>query len=480
VFFGTAAATNVKVVNSTTITATAPAGTGTVDVTVTAPGGTSASSGADQFTYLGPPTVSSVSPGLGRLAAGTAVTITGTNFTAPATVSFGTAAATNVVMASPTTITATAPAGTAGTVDVTVTSPNGTSATSGADQFTYLAAPTVTNVSPGSGPTAGATAVAITGTNFAGTPSVSFGATAATNVVLVNSTTITATAPAGTGTVNVTVTAPGGTSAVSSADKFAYLAPPTLTSVSPGLGPTVGGTTVTIAGSSFAAPATVRFGTAAATSVTVASSTTIKATAPAGTAGTVDVTVTTPGGTTAVSLADQFAYWAPPTVTAVSPGMGRLAAGTAVTITGTNFTAPATVSFGGAAATKVVVISTTTITATAPAGTAGTVDVTVTTPGGTSATSGADQFAYLAAPTVSSVSPATGPTGGGTAVTITGTNFAGNPSVVFGQTAATNVIVVNSTTITAVSPAGSGIVNVTVTTPGGTSATSTADRFTYH
>ena len=48
-----------------------------------------------------------------------------------------------------------------------------------------------------------------------------------------------------------------------------------------------------------------------------------------------------------------------------------------------------------------------------------------------------------------------------------------------GSTAATDVVVVNATTITAVSPAGAGVADVTVVTPAGTSARSTADRFTY-
>jgi hypothetical protein len=82
-----------------------------------------------------------------------------------------------------------------------------------------------------------------------------------------------------------------------------------------------------------------------------------------------------------------------PTVSAVSPASGPAAGGTTVTITGTNFTAGNTVSFGGHAATGVTVNSATSITATSPSG-SGTVDVTVTGPGGTSATSPADQFAY--------------------------------------------------------------------------------------
>ncbi len=69
-------------------------------------------------------------------------------------------------------------------------------------------------------------------------------------------------------------------------------------------------------------------------------------------------------------------------------------------------------------------------------------------------------------PTVSSVSPNSGSTAGGTAVTITGTNFVAGATVTFGATAATNVVVVNSTTITATTPAGSaGAVTVTVTNP---------------
>ena len=64
-------------------------------------------------------------------------------------------------------------------------------------------------------------------------------------------------------------------------------------------------------------------------------------------------------------------------------------------------------------------------------------------------------------------------------MTITGTGFTGATAVDFGTTAATDVTVVNGTTITADSPAGTGVVDVTVITPAGTSATSPADQFTY-
>ena len=83
-------------------------------------------------------------------------------------------------------------------------------------------------------------------------------------------------------------------------------------------------------------------------------------------------------------------------------------------------------------------------------------------------------------PAVTGVNPSSGPTSGDTSVTITGTNLSGATSVSFGSNGATNVNVLSSTQITATSPPGSGTVDVTVTTSGGTSATGPADRFTYN
>jgi hypothetical protein len=204
---------------------------------------------------------------------------------------------------------------------------------------------------------------------------------------------------------------------------------PTVTSVSPNSGSTAGGTAVTITGTNFATGATVTFGTAAATNVAVVNSTTITATTPAGSAGAVTVTVTVSGQSG--SLASGFTYALAPTVTGVSPNSGSTLGGTAVTITGTNFLTGATVTFGGTAATNVVVVSSTSITATTPAGSAGAVTVTVTV-GGQSG-SLASGFTYAVFPTVTSVSPIGGPTAGGTAVTITGTNFATGATVTFGS-----------------------------------------------
>ncbi|KDQ70509.1 IPT/TIG domain-containing protein [Streptomyces halstedii] len=67
------------------------------------------------------------------------------------------------------------------------------------------------------------------------------------------------------------------------------------------------------------------------------------------------------------------------------------------------------------------------------------------------------------------ISPNQGSTGGGTLVTITGTNLSGTTAVTFGTKPASGITNVSPTQVTAVSPSGAGTVGVTVTTPGGTS-----------
>jgi len=98
---------------------------------------------------------------------------------------------------------------------------------------------------------------------------------------------------------------------------------------------------------------------------------------------------------------------------------------------------------------------------------------------GTRGTYIAEKVSGASPPSVSSLSPSSGSTLGGTAVTIAGTGFGAGASVSFGSTTASSVTVNSASSITATSPAGSGAVNVTVTTPSGTSATSADDLFTY-
>ncbi len=263
---------------------------------------------------------------------------------------------------------------------------------------------------------------------------------------------------------------------------------PTVTGVSPPSGPTSGGTTVTITGTGLTGASAVKFGGTAATTYSVGSDGSISATSPPGTLGSVDVTVTTPGGPSATGPPDLFTYVAgppppAPTVTGVSPPSGPTSGGTTVTIAGTGLTAASGVKFGGTAAATYSVGSDSSISATSPIDTPGPVDVTVTTTfGGTSATNPADLFTYVAppAPTVTGVSPSSGPTTGGTTVTIAGTGLTGASAVKFGGTAATTYSVGSDSSISATSPPGTlGPIDVTVTTPGGQSATGPADLFSY-
>jgi hypothetical protein len=83
---------------------------------------------------------------------------------------------------------------------------------------------------------------------------------------------------------------------------------PTVTGIVPNSGPTTGGTSVVITGTNFTGTTAVLFGLRPATSFTVNSATQITALSPAAPAGVVDVTVTTPCGTSATSVADQFTY----------------------------------------------------------------------------------------------------------------------------------------------------------------------------
>jgi hypothetical protein len=149
-----------------------------------------------------------------------------------------------------------------------------------------------------------------------------------------------------------------------------------------------------------------------------------------------------------------------------------------VTITGSNLGAATSVHFGATAAQIVKTLSASEIQVTAPKG-SGTVDVTVTTAGGTSVKTAADHFGYVAAPIVLRLSPNGGPARGGTIVIITGANLVGATAVHFGSTAAHIDKTVSASEIEVTAPKGSGTVDVTVTTTGGTSRKSAADHYTY-
>jgi len=238
--------------------------------------------------------------------------------------------------------------------------------------------PTVTAIDPNEGPASGGTEVTITGTNFIAGATVTIGGASATDVEVVNSTTITAVTPEGTaGAQDVVVTTSAGEDTLE--DGFTYIAPPTVTAIDPNEGPIAGGTEVTITGTDFVSGATVSIGGNPATGVEFVSSTELSATTPEGTAGAKDVVVTNPD-TQFDTLVEGFTYIPPPVITDIDPDSGVITGGTDVTITGTDFVSGATVSIGGNPATDVAFISSTTLTAKTPVGTLGPKDVVATNP----------------------------------------------------------------------------------------------------
>ena len=165
----------------------------------------------------------------------------------------------------------------------------------------------------------------------------------------------------------------------------------------------------------------------------------------------------------------------PPAITNFQPTTGSTNGGTAVTITGTNFQSGATVKFGNLAATSVNVQSATSVVATSPAQGAGAVTITVTNPDGQSAT--ANGFTYVVpGPSASSIAPPSGPTNGGTSVTITGANFQPGAMVTFGAKSAF-VTLSNSSTLIVSTPAAvaneqQGVpLDIKITNPDGQSIT---------
>ncbi|MGA9811443.1 MAG: IPT/TIG domain-containing protein, partial [Terriglobales bacterium] len=356
--------------------------------------------------------------------------------------------------------------------------------------YTYAAphaAPTVTAITPNSGTINGGTAVTITGTGFLAGASVKLGGTSAAGVTIVSATSITATTPAhAAGAVSIVVTntdAQIGTLT----NGYTYIDPsspaPTITVISPVSGTINGGTAIAITGTGFLAGATVKLGGTSATSVTVVNGNAITATTPAHAAGAVSIVVTN-ADTKSATLTNGYTYSGPnpaPTVTAITPNSGSTAGGTTVTITGTGFLTGAAVKLGGTSATSVAVVNSTSITASTPAHAAGAVSVQVTN---TDAQSGtlSNGFTYTApnpAPTVTAITPNSGSTAGGTAVTITGTGFLTGAAVKLGGTSATSVAVVNSTSITASTPShAAGAVSVQVTNTDAQSGT-LSNGFTY-
>ncbi len=454
--FSTTTANNIVKFNNTTatvtastatsITTTVPSGATTGPISVTVGTATATSVASFQVTTASSPTITSFSPGSGPV--GTAVTITGTNFSTTAAnniVKFNGVTATVNGTPTSTSLSVAVPTGaTTGLITVTV---GGQTASSSTSFQVTSTAPTIAFFNPISGQIG--SSVIITGSNFSTTPAnnvVKFNNTVAT-VTASSSTSITATVPVGATTGNITVTV-GGQSAISTGVFTVTSATsPTITSLNPTIGSP--GSQVIIKGTNFSTtPANniVRFNNVQST-VTSSTATSIATTVPANaTTGNVTVTV---GSETATS-ADVFTVTTAGglAILGLNPTGGPV--GTKVQITGTNFDPIPennVVKFNG-----VAVIPTestgTIITATVPAGaTTGKITVGI---GSEVATS---PLNFVVFPTVTEFTPVSGLPG--SSVVITGLNFASTNAdnqVFFNEKLAT-ITSSSTTSITATVPA---------------------------
>lgn len=281
----------------------------------------------------------------------------------------------------------------------------------------------------------------------------------------------------------------------------AQAAVPTVTSLSVKKGSTDGGTTTLLTGKGFTDASAVEFGSGtAATSFIVLSDTSIAATAPAGT-GTVEVLVTTTGGTNvATPTTNDFTYLAPISPTLAAEVSLSSAGGTVFTVpvtassvaSATDITTKKiTVTVDGVAATKVAFSATDTLSVTAPAGSptaVGSFASVNVLRDGVAGTPDATKASYAAV--ISKLSVTTAPTAGLTlasgkpAITITGVGLTDATAWLFGDEAATCVAAsvakaATSWTCLAIPAHAAGPVRVSFTPALGVLGVTTGATFTY-
>jgi len=454
----------------TSVTIVAPPGVaGSTAVSVTNPVGVAEKASA--YRYVSAPSVITISVATGSTSGGQSVEFTGEKLSDVTAVTFGGTAAA-ITSKTETSLVVVTPARPSGTVDVTANGLGGTSTLASA--FTYSAPATISTVSPASASTLGGAAVTITGTNLDATSRVRMGGTAAT-IVSHSPTSLVVTSPAhlaGTGVVDVTT--PSGSVAWNKS--FAFVAPiaPTIKSLSPITGTTLGGTRITVTGNNLNQVATVQLG---GTSVAIlsASATTLTFVAPSHAAGPATLVMKNVTGSASKSSAFTFVAPTAPVVSMMVPSKGSEAGGTRVTFTGNSLGEVTEVKFGTEQA-SVVSQSATILVVDAPAHAVGTVSVTLKNAAAT--TTATTLFSYALLPILTSATPVVGPATGGTTVTISGANLGATTSVTFGGIAGSIVSRSNSE-ISVVTPAfiRGGSVPVVVVMPAGTATL--ASTFTY-
>lgn len=430
--------------DGSSVTCTVDAGPhtpGDYDVTVTNGDGRSATL-VGVYKVAAAPTVTGVSPTTATESLATALTITGTGFqtygTAP-TVTVDGETCTGVSVSSDTSLTCTtAPSATTDTtrmVEVIVENADTQQGSDSSAFLQYIARPNVDSIDVSVVATAGGETITLTGTNFVAGATITVGVPCASvNDTGVPTTLVCTTDAASAGTYDIVVTNPDG-QVDDDTNNVTVSPPPTVSSISDNYDVIGGGKSVVISGSDFASATVTLAGAACA--VTTQNTTSITCTVGAVGADTVgDVVVTNGNGITG-TLSNGFEYEDTPTFTALTDGTddsGSVNGGEAITITGDNFANGVSVTIDGNSCTSLIRSNATSLTCTTPAGAVGAVDVIISNQSAASTVTQVNGYTYLAAaPTVTSISPQGGDTGGGTTVTITGTNFVSGATVTIGN-----------------------------------------------
>jgi hypothetical protein len=421
----------------TSLTCATPEGSyGAKDVVVTALDTQSARLSRGYSYVSGPaPTLISISPDFGPPEGGSTVTLTGSNFVAGTKVFLDGLACTSMAVVSSTTITCQTPARSyALGRSVNVTNPDGQSAAlANGYSWSLGPSPAITSISPTFGPPEGGTALTLSGTNFSSSgtlPSVTIDGKVCTNVRNVTASSLMCDTPANAFALNkpIRLTNPDGQAATFSAGySWSNGSPPSVASVVPNFGPPSGGTTLELVGTNFKADSRVLINGLPCVNIRSVTDTRLLCDSPAHPyAFNKNVELINPDGQSGLlSQAFSWSNGLAPTITFVSPSFGPPEGGTAITIAGSNFHSGVKVQINGLFCGNVVLVSSSSLTCSTPASSyALGVSVTVTNPDGQSATlSGGYSWSNGPAPTVTSITPNFGPAAGGTAVTISGSNF---------------------------------------------------------
>lgn len=467
----------------------------TVDIVVAHPRGDATLT--DGYTYDPlPVTLGPIIPNNGPSGGGTLVTLQGLHFTGFTGVMFGTEQGIAPQLLADyaiSVITPPTPEPLPAVVDVVVQHPYNDGVHAGG--FTYndmgiVISPEVTSVTPATGSLPGGNVVTIAGDGFQpGGTRVFFGngtANEATNVTVIGPDQLTCRPPAMTveGQVDVTVVTAGPPQVAGRlVDGYEYRDVPTLTAtINPNTGSGAGEYVVTISGQNFTGFTGVMFGNNRGLDAQLVFPPNVIAVYAPRADGPdwpspVTVTVLHPLGD--LSRKNAFTYTEPPlpTITSVSPATGSNLGGNQVTIAGTAFYQPLTVTFDGNPATNVEVLGLIGIRCNTPPGATGrVVDVAVYTPDGTAVLPRG--FTYVQYPTLTTTNPNAGSENGGTTFTCTGMYFTPDATVTVGGNPCTGVVYVSPMEVRAVTPPGPvGPADVTLTQSSGTSTL--PGRWTY-